>query len=139
MTITLTDPDLVRDRAYIDGQWVTGADGATFPVTDPADGSVLAKVADCRLEQTRAAIDAADAALPGWRGRTAKERAGILRRWFDLIMENQDDLALLMTSEQGKPLAESRGEVAYGAAFIEWFAEEGKRADGAMIPSPWAN
>jgi succinate-semialdehyde dehydrogenase/glutarate-semialdehyde dehydrogenase len=137
MTITLTDPDLLRDQAYIDGKWVPGAGGATFPVTNPADGSVLAEVADCGLDETRAAIDAAEAALPGWRAKTAKERAGILRKWFDLIMANQEDLALLMTSEQGKPLAEARGEVAYGAAFIEWFAEEGKRADGNMIPSPW--
>jgi succinate-semialdehyde dehydrogenase/glutarate-semialdehyde dehydrogenase len=137
MAITLKDPDLLRDHAYVDGHWIAGHDGASFPVTNPADGSVLAKVADCRLDETRAAIDAAARALPDWRSRTAKERAGILRRWFDLIMENQDDLALLMTSEQGKPLAEARGEVAYGAAFIEWFAEEGKRADGSVIPSPW--
>src|SRR6202008_722839 len=89
--------------------------------------------------ETRRAIEAANAALPAWRAKTAKERAAILRKWFDLMMANQEDLAVLMTVEQGKPLAESRGEIAYGASFIEWFAEEAKRSYGDMIPSPWGD
>ncbi|WP_075149762.1 NADP-dependent succinate-semialdehyde dehydrogenase [Thauera chlorobenzoica] len=135
----LKDSALLRELAYIDGAW-TGADhGARFEVTDPADGRVLARVPDMGAAETRRAIDAAAAALPAWRARTAKERAAVLRTWFELILANQDDLAVLMTSEQGKPLAEARGEVAYGAAFIEWFAEEGKRIYGDVIPSHGAD
>ncbi len=135
----LKDSALLRELAYIDGVW-TGADqGARFEVTDPADGHLLARVPDMGAAETRRAIDAAAAALPAWRARTAKERAAVLRTWFELILENQDDLAVLMTSEQGKPLAEARGEVAYGAAFIEWFAEEGKRIYGDVIPSHGAD
>ncbi|MCK2096095.1 NADP-dependent succinate-semialdehyde dehydrogenase [Thauera aromatica] len=135
----LKDSALLRELAYIDGVWAGADDGARFEVTDPADGSVLAHVPDMGAAETRRAIDAAAAALPAWRARTAKERAAVLRKWFELILENQDDLAVLMTAEQGKPLAEARGEVAYGAAFIEWFAEEGKRIYGDVIPSHGAD
>ena len=135
MTLQLKEPTLLRHRGFIDGQW-TGADsGATLAVTNPADGSLVAEVPDMGAAETRRAIEAAARALPGWRARTAKERSAILRRWFDLVMAHADDLARLMTAEQGKPLAESRGEVAYGASFIEWFAEEGKRAYGDVIPT----
>jgi succinate-semialdehyde dehydrogenase/glutarate-semialdehyde dehydrogenase len=129
----LSDPSLLRSQAYIDGEWVSGA--ASFPVTNPADGSVLASVPDLGAAEARRAIEAANAAWPAWRAKTAKERAAILRAWFNLIMANQEDLAVLLTAEQGKPLAEARGEIAYGAAFIEWFAEEAKRVYGDTIPS----
>lgn len=119
--------------ALIDGKWVRGA--KTFDVTDPATGAVIASVPDLGAAETKAAIDAAERALPAWSGKTAKERAQILRRWFDLINAETEALAQLMTSEQGKPLAEARGEVAYGASFVEWFAEEGKRAYGRTIPT----
>jgi succinate-semialdehyde dehydrogenase/glutarate-semialdehyde dehydrogenase len=133
--IDLQDAALLRQHAFIDGSWVSADSGGTFPVTNPADGSLLAEVADCRAAETERAIAAADAALPGWRAKTAKERAAILQKWFGLIMAAQEDLARLMTSEQGKPLAESRGEVAYGASFVEWFAEEAKRVYGDTIPT----
>lgn len=123
--------------ALIDGKWVSGT--KTFAVSDPATGKVLAQVPDLGAEETRAAIDAAARALHAWSGKTAKERSQILRKWFDLITANSEDLAELMTSEQGKPLAEARGEVAYGASFIEWFAEEGKRAYGRTIPTTVGN
>lgn len=131
----LKDTNLLRQKAYINGQWTAADSGQTFVVTNPADGSELARVADCGEDETRRAIEAANAALPAWRALTATQRAVLLRKWHDLIMANTDDLALLMTLEQGKPLAESRGEVAYGASFVEWFAEEGKRAYGDMIPA----
>ncbi len=131
----LKDSELLRRQAYIDGEWVDAADGSRFDVSNPADGSVLANVPALGVIETRRAIEAAAAALPTWRARTAKERATILRKWFELIMAHQEDLAVLMTSEQGKPLAEARGEVAYGASFIEWFAEEGKRIYGDVIPA----
>lgn len=134
MTISLTNPQLLRESAYINGQWVQAQSGEVLHVTNPADGEHLASVPDMGAEETRQAIQAAEAAWPEWRARTAKERAVILRRWFDLVMQHQEDLARLMTAEQGKPLAEARGEVAYGANFIEWFAEEGKRAYGDVIP-----
>jgi len=133
--IELADPTLLRTQAYIGGQWVQAASGASRPVHNPANGELLGTVPDLGAAETRQAIDAAAAALPAWAKKTAKERAVILRRWFDLIMSNQNDLAILMTAEQGKPLAESRGEIAYGASFIEWFAEEGKRVYGDVIPS----
>jgi succinate-semialdehyde dehydrogenase/glutarate-semialdehyde dehydrogenase len=126
---------LLRSHGYIDGQWAAADSGKTFPVTNPANGATLVEVADMGAAETRRAIEAANRALPGWRGKTAKERAAILRRWYDLILAHTDDLALLMTSEQGKPLAEARGEVAYGASFVEWFAEEGKRVYGDVIPT----
>ncbi|MFP3944067.1 MAG: NAD-dependent succinate-semialdehyde dehydrogenase [Alphaproteobacteria bacterium] len=130
----LSDQTLLRDRAFINGEWRAAPSGATFPVSDPANGETLANVADMTAADARAAIGAAEEALPGWRRRTAKERANLLRRWFDLVMAHQDDLGALMTAENGKPLAEAKGEVAYGASFIEWFAEEGKRAYGETIP-----
>lgn len=131
--IPLNDPKLLRNQAYINGSWIDGQ--ATYPVTNPANGDVLGEVPDLGKAETRDAIAAAAKAMPEWAAKTAKERAIILRRWYDLIMENQDDLASLMTLEQGKPLAEAKGEVAYGASFIEWFAEEGKRIYGDVIPS----
>jgi succinate-semialdehyde dehydrogenase/glutarate-semialdehyde dehydrogenase len=135
VTKLLQDPELFRERCYIGGHWVTAASGATIPVDDPATGEVIGTVPKAGRAETRTAIEQANAALPDWRARTGKERAAILRRWFDLLMANLDDLARLMTIEQGKPLVESRSEVAYGAAFIEWFGEEAKRTYGDTIPS----
>ena len=137
--LNLSNPGLFRTAAYINGEWVAADSGATFEVDNPADGSILATVPDQGVEESRRAIEAADAAWPAWRSKTAKERAGILRRWYELILENKDDLAILMTAEQGKPLAESTGEVMYGASFIEWFAEEGKRVYGDVIPTHMAD
>ena len=131
----LTDPRLLRADAYIDGAWTKAGAGKTFAVRNPASGDTLAEVADLDPADARAAIEAAAAAFPAWAARTAKERAAVLRDWFGLIMAAQEDLAQLMTAEQGKPLAETRGEVAYGASFIEWFAEEAKRLYGDMIPT----
>jgi succinate-semialdehyde dehydrogenase/glutarate-semialdehyde dehydrogenase len=130
----LHDPGLFRQQAFIDGEW-RGAAG-TFPVADPATGEVLANVPELGVAETRRAIEAANAAWPAWRALTGKQRATVLRKWFDLIVANADDLAYLMTREQGKPLAEARGEVMYAASFVEWFAEEGKRVYGDVIPSP---
>jgi succinate-semialdehyde dehydrogenase/glutarate-semialdehyde dehydrogenase len=136
----LKDPTLLRDQAYIDGAWIGGADnGATLAVRNPATGETLGVVPDMGADETRRAIAAANRAWPEWRAKTARERAGILRKWFDLIVANVDDLALVMTSEQGKPLAEAKGEVLYGASFVEWFAEEAKRVYGDTIPSPVPN
>src|SRR5690348_7517412 len=126
----LKDPKLFREQAYIDGKWVAAESGGSVAIDNPANGERLGTVPEMGAAETRRAIAAAERALPDWRGRTAKERAAILRRWHDLMMANQEDLAQLMTAEQGKPLTESRGEIAYAAAFIEWFAEEGKRAYG---------
>ncbi len=134
MTRKLKDASLFRQQCYINGEWVTADSGATATVNNPADSSALGTVPRVGVTETRRAIDAANAALPGWRSRTAKERANILRRWFDLMMANQDDLAVLMTSEQGKSLTESRGEISYAASFVEWFAEEAKRVYGETIP-----
>ena len=133
--VSLTDQSLLQTRAYVNGAWRDAHSGRSFAVTNPATGEELARVADLGAEETRQAIAAAADALPAWRARTAKERAGLLRRWFELIMAAQEDLAVLMTLEQGKPLAEARGEVAYGASFIEWFAEEGKRVYGDVVPT----
>ncbi|MET4701092.1 succinate-semialdehyde dehydrogenase/glutarate-semialdehyde dehydrogenase [Constrictibacter sp. MBR-5] len=130
----IKDSKLFRQQCYIDGQWVGADSGETIDVTDPADGGKIGTIPKMGAAETRRAIEAANKAWPAWRKKTAKERAVILRRWFDLMMENQEDLAKLMTIEQGKPLAESRGEIAYGASFIEWFAEEGKRIYGDTIP-----
>jgi succinate-semialdehyde dehydrogenase / glutarate-semialdehyde dehydrogenase len=132
----LQDDRLFRTACYIDGAWCSADSGRTFPVIDPANGDILADVPDMSAAETRRAIDAASAALPGWRAKTAKERAAVLRRWFDAMMAAADDLAQLLTAEQGKPLAEARGEIAYGASFIEWFAEEAKRVYGDVIPAP---
>jgi succinate-semialdehyde dehydrogenase/glutarate-semialdehyde dehydrogenase len=134
-TLNLKNPSLLREQAYIDGAWVAAADGGTFPVTNPADGSLVANVPQLGVPETKAAIEAANAAWPAWRSKTAKERAAILRCWYDLVVANKDDLAAIMTAEQGKPLAESAGEVMYGASFIEWFAEEAKRVYGDVIPT----
>src|SRR5881227_1970172 len=130
----LQDQKLFRQQCYIDGEWVDAYDRATVAVKDPASGETLGTVPKMGAEETRRAIEAADRALPAWRAKTAKERAQILRRWFDLLMANQEDLAALMTAEQGKPLTESKGEIAYAASFIEWFGEEGKRVYGDTIP-----
>ncbi|KZD04843.1 MAG: NAD-dependent succinate-semialdehyde dehydrogenase [Rhodospirillales bacterium] len=135
----LNDTGLWQTLGHINGKWVSAENGITFSVTDPATGAHLADVPDMGASETRLAIDAANAALPAWRTKTAKERANILRKWFDMCMAAQEDLALLMTREQGKPLAEARGEVAYGASFLEWFAEEGKRIYGDVIPSHGAD
>jgi succinate-semialdehyde dehydrogenase/glutarate-semialdehyde dehydrogenase len=133
--LELKNPALLREQSYVNGEWVSAEDGATFPVTNPADGSLVAHVPELDVPGARAAIEAANAAWPAWRSKTAKERSVILRRWFDLIVANKDDLAAIMTAEQGKPLAESAGEILYGASFIEWFAEEGKRVYGDVIPT----
>jgi succinate-semialdehyde dehydrogenase/glutarate-semialdehyde dehydrogenase len=131
----LKDPSLFRQQCYVDGKWTNADDGAVMQVTNPATGEVLGTAPSMGATETRRAIEAADAALPAWRDLTASERAQILLRWNDLILANQEDLAQLMTAEQGKPLAESRGEVTYGAAFVSWFAEEGKRNYGDAIPT----
>ncbi len=133
--LKLKDETLVKNNAYVDGRWIEALSHARFPVADKATGATIAEVADLDVEDVRRTIVAANTAWPAWRGKTAKERAQLLRKWFELIMANQEDLARLMTAEQGKPLAESRGEVAYGASFVEWFAEEGKRIYGDVIPS----
>ena len=132
--LPLHDPDLFREANCIDGQWVAADSGRSVAVRNPATGAVLGSVPAMSAAETRRAIAAAQRALPGWRAMTAKERAAILRRLHDLMLANQDDLAVIMTAEQGKPLAESRGEIAYAASFIEWFAEEGKRVYGDVIP-----
>jgi succinate-semialdehyde dehydrogenase/glutarate-semialdehyde dehydrogenase len=132
----LEDNDLLRSHAYVDGRWVEANCERCFDVINPADGSLITTVPDLDAVDTSVAIDAAARALPDWRDRTAKDRGAILRRWFELILENQQDLALLMTLEQGKPLAEARGEISYAASFVEWFSEEGKRVYGDVIPSP---
>jgi len=135
MTLKLQDGSLLKRQGYVGGRWIDADSGRVFAVTDPASGATLAEVADMGAAETRRAIDAAAAALPGWRGKTAKERATVLRRWYELLIAHVEDLALLMTTEQGKPLAEARGEVTYGASFIEWFAEEAKRTYGDLIPT----
>ncbi len=135
----LRDADLLRSKAFIGGQWVDAANEATQPVINPANGETIGTVPDMGAAETRRAIEAARQAFPAWAALAAKERAAILRRWYELLMANQDDLATLMTAEQGKPLAESRGEIAYGASFIEWFAEEGKRLYGDVIPGHQAD
>jgi succinate-semialdehyde dehydrogenase/glutarate-semialdehyde dehydrogenase len=131
----LADLELLREQIYLDGRWVDGAGGERADVVDPATGAIVASVAQGTRTDARQAIEAARRALPAWAGMTAVARAAVLRRWFDLIVESADDLAALLTAEQGKPLREARGEIVYGAGFIEWFAEEGKRAYGEVIPS----
>ncbi|BEV14098.1 NADP-dependent succinate-semialdehyde dehydrogenase [Herbaspirillum sp. DW155] len=132
----LKDPSLLRQQAYLDGQWCDADQGGKLEVHNPANGTLLGSVPMMGAAETRRAIDAANAAWPAWKKKTAKERSAILRRWYELMMANADDLALIMTAEQGKPLAEARGEIGYAASFIEWFAEEGKRTYGDTIPSP---
>ncbi len=133
--LSLKDPSLLRQQCYINGQWADADSGKTIDVTNPATGEGLGTIPNMGAAETRRAIEAASAAWPAWRKKTAKERANILRKLYFLMMENQDDLGVLMTAEQGKPLAESKGEVAYAASFIEWFAEEGKRTYGDVIPA----
>lgn len=139
MTIQIDDNDLLRTRAYINGQWRDSADQETFEVKNPATGDVVANVARCGATETNQAIAAAENALGAWRNTPIKERAAILRRWFNLMMDAQDDLGKILTAEQGKPLAEAKGEIAYGASYIEWFAEEAKRVYGDVIPPPGAD
>jgi len=136
MRINLSDSSLLKTAAFIDGQWVDADAGDTLPVTNPATGEVVARVANCGTAETRRTIAAAELAQKEWAKSTAKERATLLRRWFDLINENQADLAQILTAEQGKPLAEAQAEIAYGANYIEWFSEESKRIYGDTIPQP---
>jgi succinate-semialdehyde dehydrogenase/glutarate-semialdehyde dehydrogenase len=130
----LRDPTLIATKAYVAGEWIDADDGSTFAVTNPARGDVICEVPNLGRAEVARAIAAADTAMQGWKARTAKERANILRAWFNLMMENQDDLARILTAEMGKPFAEAKGEIAYGASFIEWFAEEAKRIYGETIP-----
>jgi succinate-semialdehyde dehydrogenase/glutarate-semialdehyde dehydrogenase len=132
--LKLSDSTLLRQLCYINGQWAAADSGRSFAVTNPASGEQLATVPEMGADETRRAIEAARVAQPAWRAHTAGERAKVLRRWFELLLANQEDLAQLMTAEQGKPLAEARGEIAYAASFIEWFAEEGKRIYGDIVP-----
>jgi succinate-semialdehyde dehydrogenase/glutarate-semialdehyde dehydrogenase len=132
--MNLHDQTLFRQQAYVAGAWIEADHGAVSIITNPATGEALGQVPELGAAETRRAVEAAHGALPGWRAMTAQARAGILRRWFHLLMENQEDLATLMTLEQGKPLAEARGEMAYAASFLEWFAEEGRRVYGEVIP-----
>lgn len=136
MTIELSNSNLLKTQGHIDGQWLQGDNNKTFQILNPANGEVLATIADLGICETRRTIEAAHSALPAWKNKPAKERSQLLRRWYELIMANQEDLARLMTLEQGKPLAEARGEIAYGASFIEWFSEEAKRVYGDIIPGP---
>ncbi|WP_076593445.1 NAD-dependent succinate-semialdehyde dehydrogenase [Herminiimonas arsenitoxidans] len=133
----LKDATLLRDAAYIDGKWVKAT--GSFKVTNPANGSTIGSVPNMGAEETEAAIQAAHLAFPAWAAKTGKERSIVMRKWFDLIIANADDLAALMTAEQGKPLIESKGEVIYGASFIEWFAEEAKRVSGDVMASTWSD
>ena len=135
--LNLKDPSLLRQQSFINGQWCDADDASTIDVVNPATGERLGTVPHMGQAETKRAIDAANAAWPAWRKKTAKERSAILRAWNDLMLANADDLALIMTAEQGKPLAEAKGEITYAASFIEWFAEEGKRVAGDTLQSPW--
>ncbi|WP_369921811.1 NAD-dependent succinate-semialdehyde dehydrogenase [Marinomonas polaris] len=135
----LKDPSLLRSAGFIDGQWIQAPNGNTFEVLNPSTGEVIAKVADLGAQETKQAIAAAEVAYDHWKTIPAKQRSSILRRWYELVLENQEDLALIMTSEQGKVMSESRGEVIYGASYIEWFAEEAKRIYGDVLPSTSAD
>jgi succinate-semialdehyde dehydrogenase/glutarate-semialdehyde dehydrogenase len=135
--LNLKDPSLLRQQAYVDGEWCDAVEGNMITVHNPATGDQLGTVPRMGAQETRRAIDAASAAWPAWRKKSAKERSAILRKWNDLMLENADDLALIMTAEQGKPLAESKGEIGYAASFLEWFAEEAKRVAGDTLASPW--
>ena len=136
-TVILKDAMLLRHQAYINGQWQSAE--LSFDVTNPASGAIIGRVPNMGVQQTQMAIDAAQQAFPAWAAKTGKERAALMRKWFDLIVANADDLAALMTAEQGKPLAEAKGEVLYGASFIEWFAEEAKRVSGDVLASTWSD
>ena len=132
----ISDKGLLKTQAYVDGQWIDADSGETLAVINPATGETIAEIAKCGTAETRRAIEAAGKAHIAWRKKSAKERAAILRNWFNLMMDSQEDLAQILTAEQGKPLAEARGEIAYGASYIEWFAEEAKRIYGDTIPAP---
>ncbi|HEX8611046.1 MAG TPA: NADP-dependent succinate-semialdehyde dehydrogenase [Telluria sp.] len=137
--LNLKDPTLLRQQCFIDGEWCDASDAATITVTNPATGATLGTVPRMGAPDAARAIAAANAAWPAWRKKSARERSVILRKWNDLMIDNADDLAVIMTAEQGKPLTESKGEIAYAASFIEWFAEEGKRIEGDTLQSPWAD
>ncbi|MEO8721976.1 MAG: NAD-dependent succinate-semialdehyde dehydrogenase [Sphingobium sp.] len=139
MTLNLKNPALFVQQVFIDGQWTGATSGATLDVDNPATGAIIGAVPDCGEADTQAAVDAAQAAWPAWRATTAGERATVLERWYALVMDNLSDLGRIMTAEQGKPIAESEGEIRYAASFIKWFAEEGRRIDGSIIPAPEAN
>jgi succinate-semialdehyde dehydrogenase/glutarate-semialdehyde dehydrogenase len=130
----LKDPSLLVFKSYVAGEWIAADDGSTFTVTNPARGDVICELPNLGRAETARAITAAHKAHREWAGRTAKERAQVLRKWFDLCMANQDDLATILTAEMGKPLAEAKGEIAYGSSYIEWFGEEAKRVYGDIIP-----
>ncbi|MCD6439023.1 MAG: NAD-dependent succinate-semialdehyde dehydrogenase [Halomonas sp.] len=133
----LQDPNILKNQCYIDSVWVDADNNQTISVTDPATGETITSVPKCGSNETRRAVDAAELAFQGWHKRTAKERSVLLRRWYELMIEHKEDLALIMTREQGKPLTEARGEIDYAASYIEWFAEETRRVYGETIPSPW--
>src|SRR5580698_33742 len=135
----LADPSLLRTQAYVDGLWIDADDARTFDVVDPATGDVLAAVPLMGGAETRRAIEAAERAQRGWRAQSAAQRATILKRWFELMLAHTADLATIMSAEQGKPFAEAKGEIAYAASFVEWFAEQGKRVDGDVLASPHAD
>ncbi|NWK94527.1 succinate-semialdehyde dehydrogenase (NADP(+)) [Sphingobium lactosutens] len=139
MTLSLNNPALFIEQAFIGGQWAGAASGKTVPVDNPATGAIIGSVPDCGEAETQAAIAAAEAAWPAWRAKTAGERAALLERWHALVLENLTDLGRIMTAEQGKPIAEAEGEIRYAASFIKWFAEEARRIDGGMVPAPEAN
>ena len=135
----LKDPSLFKEEAFINGKWVKSSSGKTFPINNPATDEIIAQVTNLDAADAEKAIAAANEAFPKWKGITGKERAGLMRKWFDLILQNKDDLAILMTLEQGKPLTESAGEVVYGASFIEWYAEEAKRVSGTIPTTIWGD
>src|SRR5436309_12762630 len=137
--VELKDARLFREACYVDGQWVQAKSGAAINVDNPATGEIIGRVPKLGGAETKQAIEAANRAFPAWSKKTAKERAAVMRRWFDLMLANQEDLARLMTMEQGKPMAESGGEVVYAASFLEWFGEEAKRIYGDTVPAPWAD
>ena len=137
--LSLKDPKLFRDQCYVDGAWIAADTRKTFAVHNPATGEALGGVPDLGAAEARRAVEAAERALPAWRAKTGKERSAVLRKWNDLILANLDDLALILTTEQGKPLAEAKGEIQIGAAYVEWFAEEAKRIYGDTIPTPWGD
>ncbi len=135
--LNIKDAALLKSRCLIDGQWVEADDGASSAVRNPANGALITRIPSLGAAETRRAIESAARAFGAWRARTADERARVLRRWYELMLTHQEDLARIMTCEQGKPLAESRGEIAYAASFLEWFGEQARRIDGEIIPSPW--
>ncbi|MEX8192893.1 NAD-dependent succinate-semialdehyde dehydrogenase [Comamonas guangdongensis] len=139
MALQLRDPGLLKNLCLIDGQWLAARDGSGIEVNNPATGELLSTVPGMGAAETQAAIDAAERAFVEWKTRTAEQRAAVLHKWFELLLQHQEDLAQIMTAEQGKPLAESRGEIAYAASYVQWFAEEARRVYGATVPSPWSD